>query len=237
MRLPRPATLVAPLVDLLYPPACWACGRPIPDQAQGLCAACPLIPLGDCCRRCGEPQGPHACPEGCDTCRGRSLFFRHVAALGRYEGALQALVRRAKFGGEPAAWGWLGARLAGEVSAAPWAAGADAVVAVPSSRRARWRRGYNPAGLLARPVARRLARPLTSWLVRQGPAVPQVGLGRKERLANVDGAFALARCARPEGLRLLLVDDVMTTGATLADCAGLLVRAGARSVDVAVAGR
>ncbi len=227
----------AALLDLLYPPACWACGGPIPEQAQGLCAGCPLIPLGDCCRRCGEPQGPHAGPDGCDTCRGRSLFFRHVAALGRYEGALQALVRRAKFGGEPAAWGWLGARLAGEVSAAPWAAGADAVVPVPSSRRTLWRRGYNPARLLARPVARRLDRPLKAWLARRGPAIPQVGLHRAERLANVEGAFALSPRASPTGLRLLLVDDVMTTGATLAACAGLLVRAGARSVDVAVAGR
>ncbi len=146
-------------------------------------------------------------------------------------------MRHAKFGGEPAAWGWMGEGLAGALSQQPWAAELDAVVCVPSAWRARLRRGFNPAELLARVVARRRGLPCRSWLRRPGPALPQVGLGRAARLANASGAFALARRARPGGLRLLLVDDVMTTCATAACCAGVLTQAGALSVDIAVAGR
>ena len=226
--------LIEPLADLLYPPACWACGAPLDRQGDGLCPECPWIPLGEACARCGEPQGPHAAGPDCTACRGRALSFRHVAAAGRYEAGLKEAVRRAKFSGQDAAWGWMGLRLAGTVAAQPWSQGIRAVVAVPSSWRTRWSRGFNPAELLARPVARRLGVPLRPWLKKTGKSPPQVGLKRAERLANVANAFA-AR-GRPEG-PVLLVDDVMTTGATVDACARALRSAGAASVDVAVLAR
>ena len=226
--------LLEPLADLLYPPACWACGAPIPRQDQGLCPECPWIPLGEACARCAEPRGPHAAGADCPACRGRLLAFRHVAAAGRYEKGLKQALLRAKFGGQEAAWAWLGLKLAETVAAETWAEGIRAVVPVPSSRRARWERGFNPAELLARPVASRLGVPLRRWLARSGSARPQVGLGRAERLANVAGAFA-AR-GKPGG-PVLLVDDVMTTGATMDACAAALKAAGAASVDVAALSR
>lgn len=230
--------LLDPLIDLLYPPACWACGAALEDARQGLCAACPLPPLGASCRRCAEPRREgEADPPDCPNCRGRDLAFRHVQALGRYEGALQRAILRAKFGGETAAWGWLGSRLGGAAAAAPWAGEVRAVVPVPSARAARWRRGFNPARLLASGVAKTLNAPVKDLLRRRGPDAPQVGLGRAERLANVSAAFCLTRGARPSGKGILLVDDVMTTGSTVAACAAALRSAGAASVDVAVLAR
>ncbi len=229
--------VLSALTDLLYPPSCWACGSSLERQAQALCGACALVPLGEACRRCGEPQGPGASTmEDCDTCRGRPLAFSRVAALGRYEGGLRRAVQRAKFEGELGAWAWMGKALADHVAALPWAGEVDAVVPVPSTWRARLARGANPAALLAGAVSRRLERPRRPWLLRR-PTPPQVGLGRRERLANVEGAFRISPEATPSGLRLLLVDDVMTTGATVDVCARALKAAGALRVDVAVAAR
>ena len=229
--------MLGALADLLYPPSCWACGTSIASQADALCSACAITSLGDACRRCGEPQGPGAGRrEDCDTCRGRSLAFGRVAALGRYEGGLKRAVQRAKFEGELGAWAWMGTALAREVAALPWSAEVAAVVPVPSSWRARLTRGVNPAALLGKAVADHLGKPMRPWLGRRH-ARPQVGLGRAERLANAEGAFLASPRARPSGLRLLLVDDVMTTGATADACARALKAAGALAVDVAVAAR
>ena len=176
--------------------------------------------------------------EDCDTCRGRPLAFGRVAVLGRYEGGLRRAVQRAKFEGELGAWVWMGKSLAEVVAAQPWivAGGVDAVVPVPTSWRARLTRGINPAALLGKAVASRLGKPIRPWLTRSH-ARPQVGLGRAARLANAEGAFRTVPRAKASGLRLLLVDDVMTTGATADVCARALKMAGALTVDVAVAAR
>ena len=225
------------LADLLYPPACWACGSPIGRQEDGLCPSCPLVPPGDRYRRCAEPQGPGATPPDCANCRGRALHFGRVCALARYEGALRELVRRAKYSPDPSPWAWLGDRLAEAAAAEPWIREAEAVVSVPSSRAARGRRGFHPAELLARRVSARLGIPMLDCLERPGPSAPQVGQGRAGRLSAVEGAFRVRKGRSPAGLRILLVDDVMTTAATAAACAGVLRQAGARGVDVAAAGR
>ena len=235
MTILRP--LVTTLIDLLYPPACWACRAPLERQADGFCGACALVPLGNACPRCAEPQGPYVSPSDCENCRGRRLHFRHVLALGRYEGGLQTAIRRAKFGGEAAIWRWMGQALAEAAAQTPWTGGIDAVTPVPSTRRARFARGFNPAMLLARPVAGRLGRPLLHALRRQDRGVPQVGLGRSARLANVEGAFRAGQPDLFSGRRILLIDDVMTTGATVSACARAFMEAGAASVDVAVVGR
>jgi len=205
------------LTDLLYPPSCWACGASLRRQADALCANCALQPAED-------------------ACRDRPLAFDQVVALGRYEGGLRRTIQRAKFEGELGAWTWMGAALAERVAAQPWTAGLDAVVPVPATWRSRLKRGANPAGLLGKSVASRLGRPMRTWLARSH-ARPQVGLGRAERLANAEGAFLTHPSARPSGLRLLLVDDVMTTGATADVCARALKAAGALSVEVAVLAR
>ncbi len=153
-----------------------------------------------------------------------------------YEGRLRDLIHACKFErldflGRP-----LGERLAERV--APLFDGAlsrpDLVVPVPLHRWRRLRRGFNQARLLAAPLAGRLEIPLARRaLIRRDAGRRQLGLSRRQRLAALDACYAApsgGRGARLAGLRVLLVDDVMTTGATLEACARVLVRAGARSV-------
>ncbi|HUF13823.1 MAG TPA: phosphoribosyltransferase family protein [Longimicrobiales bacterium] len=111
---------------------------------------------------------------------------------------------------------------------------ASVVVPVPTTRKRRRRRGYNQAELLARAFAWRTGRRCLPLLVRRGEAGTQTSLQPLERAANVADAFALAPDARPDVLaqHLLLVDDVMTTGATAGECARVLVEQGARCVSV-----
>ena len=114
-------------------------------------------------------------------------------------------------------------------------ADADLIVPVPLHRARLWRRRFNQAAALGGAIARQAARPLdTGALQRVRPTRPQVGLTRAERARNLQGAFRVAPEARPRlaGRRLLLVDDVLTTGATANAAARALIRAGAREVDV-----
>jgi ComF family protein len=145
---------------------------------------------------------------------------------------------------------YLGAHLARDLAevaaaeAAERAGGWDLVVPVPLHWRRRWRRGYNQAERIARPLARLLGAPCAELLRRRRATRPQTGLARGERLANPRGAFTLRagpmgrrRCRRLEGGRVLLVDDVVTTGATLRAAAEVLRRAGTREVVALAAAR
>lgn len=111
----------------------------------------------------------------------------------------------------------------------------DAVVPVPSTARRNRERGYDPGALLAEEVARRLRRPLRALVSRRRESPPQSTVPAAERRANVRGAFSASRAARD--LRLLLVDDVMTTGATVFEAARALRAAGAVDVDLLVLAR
>ncbi len=103
---------------------------------------------------------------------------------------------------------------------------------LPLDWRRRWARGFNQSELLAREVARRWGAPLARPVRRTRATAPQAGLTRAERRVNVGGAFAVRRPEAVRGLRVLLIDDVLTTGATASACAGALKRAGARSVTI-----
>jgi ComF family protein len=106
----------------------------------------------------------------------------------------------------------------------------DAIVPMPLHWLRRWHRGFNQAELLARGLARPLGIPVVPALVRARATAPQAGLTRAQRRANVSGSFRVRRHAAVAGAHVLLVDDVMTTGATLSAAASALKRAGARRI-------
>jgi ComF family protein len=106
----------------------------------------------------------------------------------------------------------------------------DAIVPVPLHWRRRWQRGFNQSALLAAAIARRYGIPVRGWLCRTRATPTQAGLTNARRRSNVTGAFRVGRRARVSGRRILLVDDVMTTGATAGACAAALKRAGAKYV-------
>jgi ComF family protein len=218
------------LLELVYPPRCAACGEPaLEEPFCELCAgAVDEVPPG--CRRCGQP-GIDAL---CGACRAAPPAFEAVRAGGLLGGPLADAVHALKYRGRPALARPLGAWLAAR---APLPAGA-AVISVPLARGRRLERGYDQAALLADAVCRatgaRGAR-LRAALVRVRETPPQVGRTREERARNVAGAFE-AR-AVVAGRDVVLVDDVVTTGATADAAAEALRRAGARSVVVVALAR
>jgi ComF family protein len=204
----------------------------LPARAA-VCSACvTLLPFNRAaCHRCALPvpaaYARRTARPLCTACRRRTPPFERTLAPLLYLPPVDALVRRVKFGPDRVLAAALGAWLA---EGSPPAA-VDVVVAVPLPG-ARWRsRGFNQAAVLAKALARRAGVPCLAGCCRRiagGP--PQSALPAERRRANVRGAFVVPGSVR--GLRVALVDDVVTTGATVAEIASVLTRAGAASVEV-----
>jgi len=179
---------------------------------------------------CAEPGAWFclACRDSCEPVTQRGPIA--VRAAGAHEGPLRAAVHRLKYGKEPALADDLGALVA-RVLAGDLATGIviDAIVPVPLHRARALARGYDQASLLAGAIGRRTGLPVRTALRRIRQGTPQVELDRIARAKNVRAAF-VAEAASLRGLRVALVDDVTTTGATLRDAAAAARAAGARSV-------
>jgi ComF family protein len=218
------------LLDLVYPPRCAACGES-PEEGP-FCAACAeavdAVPPG--CGRCGQP-GPDAV---CGACRASPPAFDAVRAGGLLGGPLADAIHALKYRNRPALARPLGAWLASRVAVEP----AGLVVSIPLARGRRIERGYDQAALLADHLARASggAARARAALRRVRETPPQVGRTREERARNVEGAFE-ARGGAVAGRDVVLVDDVVTTGATADAAAGALRRAGARSIVVVALAR
>lgn len=199
------------LLDFLIPARCAACG----DAGADLCARCTAA-----------IATAHAIAVGA---RGG---VPPVVALGPYEGPLRAAVLSLKFRGARRVGHVLGRWLAERII---WPF--DAIVPVPLHPRRLRERGYNQADAIARGIGAAAKRGCAiDSIVRVRATAPQSGLGLSERQANVEGAFGAGpRVEAISGRRILVVDDVVTTGATIADCAVVLRRAGARAVYAACA--
>jgi ComF family protein len=229
------------LLNFLYPPRCAACdaGMPI-ETVRRVCEACiaaiePLHP--PFCSTCAAPLGGEGVEDRCGHCRTALPAFDSVRSLARYRSganassAIASILRRHKYGLDQS----LGRALAEYLDLAqdldPGAY--DLIVPVPlHSARLRWR-GFNQAALLGAELSRRLSCPLdVTALARIRPTQPQTARDRSERARNVRRAFAVRRASHVAGKRILLVDDVMTTGATADECARVLRGAGARRIDV-----
>ena len=230
------------VVRVLLEPLCAACAavleRPLASPVCDACwrAVARLTP--PCCVRCGDAIASwRAVDPLCVRCRRQPPPFSLARSVGRYDGSLRRIIHAFKYGrrrllSEPL--GALMARAGPDVLA-----GADAVIPVPLHPVRAWQRGFNQADDLARMLG------LPVWRVlrrrRHGP--PQAGLPAARRHANVRGSFTLTRLAGWPARRTLrgsivvVVDDVMTTGATTAECARILREAGVKSVRVLTAAR
>lgn len=228
--------IVDVLLAVLYPPICPGClralHRPGPPRFCGACRR-GFGRVLDPCIRCAEPAGSPLCPR----CTARPPAFRHVVAAHPYreDGVLARTLHRWKYRGDVDAGRALEERFANRTE--PPAVCYDVVVPVPLHPAKFRRRGFNQATLLARALLR--ARPqlgalATGSLSRTG-GESQARLDRTARFANAPRAFEASR--RLSGKSVLLVDDVLTTGATAAASAATLVSAGADFVDVAVLAR
>ncbi len=229
---------------LVFPWSCVLCG--VEGQSGAFCPSCheelmekAAKASASVCPRCALPAGPYAdLKKGCAACRGRALGFDAATALGPYEGSLRELCLRLKHERNA----WLAPRLSGLLLEARGEAVGrlpeDAwIVPVPLHWWRHWRRGYNQAEALARGLANRLERPVRRALRRIVATDKLAELSRTERSRAMREAFRARRNAGLEGRTILLVDDVLTTGATCGAAARALKRAGARRVVVAVIAR
>lgn len=232
----RAAPLLAgpALLQLVIPSSCAACGAPRRGLGGGgICRACwsdlPLLDLDTACEACALPDGAPLCR----SCAAAPPPVSRTAAVARYEGVARRLVHALKFRGHDILVAPAGRRMAER--AGRLAPGFDAVVPVPSTARRNRDRGYDPGSLLAEEVSRRLRVPFRPFLARVREAAPQSTVPAAERRRNVRGAFRASPAA--SGRRLLLVDDVLTTGATAFEAAATLRAAAAASVALLVLAR
>lgn len=229
------------LLHLVLPAGCLSCGEPLPPRAPlSLCARCRsrLAPVPrEACAVCAAPLEAFEPPAGwrCGTCRRTPPAFDRLLAPWSYREPLDAVVQGLKFG----RLDYLGRHLAEALAErlGEELDGFDGVVPVPLHWRRRLGRGYNQAERIARPLAGRLGLPLIPALRRARSTPPQTSLGKERRIANLRRAFRVPKPERVRDLRLLLVDDVATTGATLDAAAAALRSAGATGVTAVVAGR
>jgi ComF family protein len=219
----------ASILDVLFPQRCLGCrGRGWPFCPACVAKVALLTPPG--CRRCGRPLEEDVA--SCADCPPARVAWSRSAYL--YEGPVRAAVMRLKFGGWRSAAGALAAGMAGAIHDRA-VVGEDPVLSwVPLGRRRRRARGYDQAEALARAVARLTGLPAVRLLGRAYDTPPQARLPGEDRRRALQGAFAAV--ARPPPA-VVLVDDVLTSGATAAACARALRAAGAGQVGLLTAAR
>ena len=259
-KLAGAATRVARIVPrgalgLVFPTVCVSCGQEVADHNAcdldvPFCRPCLAeLPLNSrsVCARCAAPLpggvepvpvSGTARPKDCLHCHGRRFRFQSAISAGRYTGRLRDLVLRMKSADENYValamgrliWEHCGGQL-NDLSA-------DVLVPVPMHWRRRMAHGTNSAALLAEVLAQRLQKPLHNRLLRRSRnTAPQFSLSPPQRRANVRGCFTAKASKRLENAHVLLVDDIMTSGATCNEAARVLRQAGAGRVTVVVAAR
>ena len=231
-----PLSVLNPLIDFVFPPRCPLCGAGVTVQ-PGLCTTCwgeLAIPGEPCCARCSRPFHDNVVDGStCAPCLADPPRHAGIAAATLYNDASRKLVLAFKHGSRLGPGALMANLMAAKL--AMMDEGDWVVVPVPLHRWRLWRRGYNQAAVLARQIVRiKGGRLIVDALVRRKPTASLGGLGRRARLRELRGAIGLSgNAADVAGRNVLLVDDVLTSGATSDACVRVLLRAGASKVVVA----
>ena len=231
---------VSAATSLLFPAPCRICETTLLNASRiPICEACleSIAPLaGHACHCCGRPivsgVAAAAAPRLlCHACRRGVYAFDAARSYAPYDDTVHKAVVLLKYHAVAPLGRWFAARLATLVAREPDLFAADAVVPVPLDKQRFRERGYNQAELIAQPLGKLLRLPLRpALLLRRRPRPAHLRLSRHERWTSVRGAYEIREGSRVDKLRLLLVDDVFTTGATLDACARALREGGAAGV-------
>ena len=222
-------------LDAVYPPLCLLCGQLSDGPYPHCCIDCfdSFEPVGDhCCELCGEPFQVRQAPHLCLVCIKGRPPFKWCRGVLLYRGAVAEALSRLKYGGMIPLLDPLDEALAAGINAIHPFPEVDLLLPVPLSMRGLWKRGFNQSYILAASVARQLDVEVQTDVLRKKGNSTQVGLRAKERNRNATASFLPGKAIeRVRGKRVLLFDDVYTTGATVRACARILRSAGA-SVSV-----
>ena len=220
---------------VLFPPHCLLCGKPtarLNIVCDGCIADLPHL-AGPRCSQCQELLADLSL-DLCRACGTRERWFDRALSLGPYEGAWGELVRSLKFDREPAVARFLSARMANFLHTEDPFGDVDIITYVPMTRHAMRARGFNQAKLLARGLAKHIHRPMAQLLAKESETQPQARLSARARRENLRGAF---RTIRSVSGKVLLVDDIFTTGSTVEECAHVLKSGGCEEVFVLTVAR
>lgn len=224
------------IVDCLFPPLCHHCREPLHDSRKvRLCDSClaGVTPLeSPLCPLCGWPFLHASCSDHlCGPCTLARPSFDSARGALLFDGAVRELIHQFKYSGKTMLRRPLGLYAADHLHRFVSGSRPDVIIPVPLHRKRLRQRGFNQAVLLGEVFAKKWGLPLLrNSLRRVRWTEPQVNLSAAKRLENVSGAFALAGACDLSGRRVLLVDDVYTTGSTVNECAKVLKHAGAEAV-------
>ena len=233
--------LLQAAISLLYPPTCTICREHV-RAGEYLCNGCEakiLRIVPPFCETCSEPfEGSINTAFSCANCAHRTIHFEAAVAAYRGRGIVREVIHEFKYRGQIhlryLVARWLRAALDDERLRDQQF---DIIVPVPLHPARQRERGFNQAGLLADLLSAQSSISCSRLLKRVRYTTTQTALDRSERMENLHNAFRLRKNADVRGLRVLLIDDVLTTGSTLSECARVLKRAGAKSVHAATAAR
>jgi competence protein ComFC len=226
----RPLSLAAQFLyaaaDVLFPSWCVCCGAPVSLSDHCLCGGCaggiPLVAEG--CERCSGVIAGGAC----STCSDRMFYLDRNVSVAEYEGVMERVLHHFKFNRRRRLCDPLG-RLAMEGFLRK-GLDCDVVTSVPMNRRKRWQRGFNQSELVARRLSRGIRRPYRTLLRERPGSGTQRDLRLRDRFINVLQRYDPVDRKALAGKRILVVDDIFTTGATVNECARVLKAAGAAEV-------
>ncbi len=228
------------LLSFVFPVSCEICGELLPlKNLGGVCETCQktlsLIPAPHC-PKCGRFSSEFT--KDCSACRGEMFYFNSVHGAVYYDGRAKELLRAFKFERRTLLAGPLLDLLERSIRENCITGAWDGVVAVPMHPLQRFERGFDQAQLLARGVSKLVGKPfLRGALLSKLPRRTQSLLGKTQRKENVKGRFSPGRNMDLSGKKILLVDDILTTGETASQCAKVLKDSGVVSVDVMVVAR
>ncbi len=217
------------LLDLAIPPSCLVCGTRIDDQKEILCSDCESrisMVSGDCCPKCGAVFSGSEC----SNCARESFAFDATDSLFRYAGSIKDLIHQLKYNGYVSPAGYLALHLADYLQGNEDLHEYDLVCPIPLHRVRKRERGYNQSELIAYAAAKLADLPYAQPLKRSHYTRSQTMLSRENRKKNLHGAFRVTNPKAVKDKKVILVDDVFTTGSTLHEAAKELKAAGASKV-------
>ncbi len=221
-----PGQLIHLIADLLFPGSCVSCGCSISLSERNLCSSCfeEIQYLGESCGRCSGIMERGSCT----ICGSREFYPVKNICVAEFSGVMKEIIESYKFAGRRS----LRERIAGAVVQQVDLKGLDVdlLTSVPVSRKKKWERGYSHSGEIGRTLACVLKRPHRELLYEKRNRGGQKFLGYRERFLKIIDRFGVKRGADISGKRILLVDDIFTTGATVNECARVLREGGAKDV-------
>lgn len=229
-------------LDLFYPRSCLHCNRNLNNSYElYLCGNCakeiPYISHSGCIR-CGAVLGPHMtskAKEGCASCKGKYLPFNTTTSVAYYDGVMKILIHKFKYARQKFLAGLLNDILLTHERLKEVVQDVDVIVPVPLHWLKKMLRGFNQSELLSLGIRKHFSKPVSvNNLCRIKNTASQTRLSKNQRQANIRNAFFVARPESFRGKRVLLVDDVLTTGVTASECSRKLREAGAESIHLLI---